>query len=331
MSKFILELPIRSLKPISMLNRRHIRIKVLQLLYAFFHSESDDIMKLERELEKSFKKTHDLYIHLLFLLVNLRSLAEHKIEMGKNKLLPSREDLDPNTKFIDNQVLNLLSQNLFLLEKTESEPIYWDENPEIQSKLLRQIQDSDLYIDYMANSQSSFIDDRKFISALFAEFIAPNEDIHAYLQEKSIYWSDDFISVNLAVVKTLKSFKADSDEYARMLPLFKSEDDKQYAFDLLKRTLANSSDYKKFVVETASNWEEDRISDMDQLIMQMAISELLNFETIPVKVTLNEYIEVSKDYSGQKSKVFINGVIDKLVIRFKKEGKLKKIGRGLVE
>jgi N utilization substance protein B len=314
-----------------MLNRRHIRIKVLQLLYAFFHSESDDLMKLERELDKSFKKTHDLYIHILVLLVNLKSLAEQKIEMGKNKLLPSQEDLDPNTKFVDNQVLNLLSQNLALLEKVESDPIYWDDNPEIQSKLLRQIQDSDLYEDYMKNAKSSFIDDRKFISALFAEFIAPNEDVHSFLQEKSIYWSDDFASVNLAVLKTIKSFKLESDKYARMLPLFKSEDDKLYAFNLLKRTLVNSTEYKKYIVETASNWGEDRISDMDQLIMQMAICELLNFETIPVKVTLNEYIEVSKDYSSQKSKVFINGVIDKLVIRFKKENKLKKIGRGLVE
>lgn len=314
-----------------MLNRRHIRIKVLQLLYAFFHSESDDLMKLERELEKSFNKTYDLYIHMLALLLNLKSLAEQKIEKGKNKLLPSREDLDPNTKFIDNQVLNLLSKNLSLLEKIDSEPICWEDNKEIQTKLFRQILDSDLYDDYMTNSQSSFIDDRKFISALFAEFIAPNEDLHSFLQENSIYWSDDFISVNLAVVKTIKSFKPDSDEYARMLPLFKSEDDKQYAFNLLKRTLANATDYKKYIVETASNWEEDRISDMDQLIMQMSICELLNFETIPVKVTLNEYIEVSKDYSSQKSKVFINGVIDKLVIRFKKEGKLKKIGRGLVE
>ena len=314
-----------------MLNRRHIRIKVLQLLYAFFHSESDDLMKLERELDKSFKKTHDLYIHMLVLLVNLKSLAEQKIEMGKNKLLPSQEDLDPNTKFVDNQVLNLFSQNLALLEKVESDPIYWDDNPEIQSKLLRQIQDSDLYEDYMKNAKSSFIDDRKFISALFAEFIAPNEDLHSFLQEKSIYWSDDFASVNLAVLKTIKSFKLESDKYARMLPLFKSEDDKQYASNLLKRTLVNSTEYKKYIVETASNWGEDRISDMDQLIMQMAICELLNFETIPVKVTLNEYIEVSKDYSSQKSKVFINGVIDKLVIRFKKENKLKKIGRGLVE
>jgi N utilization substance protein B len=251
--------------------------------------------------------------------------------MGKNKLLPSQEDLDPNTKFVDNQVLNLLSQNLALLEKVESDPIYWDDNPEIQSKLLRQIQDSDLYEDYMKNAKSSFIDDRKFISALFAEFIAPNEDVHSFLQEKSIYWSDDFASVNLAVLKTIKSFKLESDKYARMLPLFKSEDDKLYAFNLLKRTLVNSTEYKKYIVETASNWGEDRISDMDQLIMQMAICELLNFETIPVKVTLNEYIEVSKDYSSQKSKVFINGVIDKLVIRFKKENKLKKIGRGLVE
>ena len=163
------------------------------------------------------------------------------------------------------------------------------------------------------------------------EFIAPNEDLHSLLEEKSVYWSDDFSIVNLSVIKTLKAFKSDCDSYSRLLPLYKNEDDRKYASNLLKRTLANSAEYKKYIVETASNWGEERISDMDQLLMQMAICELLHFETIPVKVTLNEYIELSKDYSSQKSKVFINGVIDKLVIRFKEEGTLKKIGRGLVE
>ena len=314
-----------------MLNRRHIRIKVLQILYAFFHSEGDDLMKFERELEKSINQTHALYVHLLVLLVNLKSLAEKKIEKGRDKLLPTQEDLDPNTKFIDNKVLGLLATNLSLLDKVESEVVYWDDSPEIQAKLLRQIQESELYKTYMAESESSFIDDRKFVSALFMEFIAPNEDLHSFLEEKSVYWSDDFSVVNLSVIKTIKAFKSDSDAHSRLLPLYKNEDDKKYAFNLLKRTLANSAEYKKYIVETASNWGEERISDMDQLLMQMAICELLHFETIPVKVTLNEYIELSKDYSSQKSKVFINGVIDKLVIRFKEEGTLKKIGRGLVE
>ena len=314
-----------------MLNRRHIRIKVLQLLYAFFHSESDDLLKLEKDLENSLKKTHELYIHFLLLLVNLRSLAVEKIELGKNKLLPSQDDLDPNTKFIDNRTLHLLSENLSLLEQGQTIPVYWEENREIQAKLLKDIQASNLYLDYMSNSKSTFADDQKFISSLFIDFIASNEDIQSFLEEKSIYWSDDFEVVNLAMIKTLKGFKSDSDKYVRLLPLFKSKDDKKYAFSLLTKTIVNSVDYRSYIVDTASNWEEDRISDMDQLLMQMAICELLNFETIPVKVTLNEYIEVSKDYSSKKSKVFINGIIDKLALRFKEENRLKKIGRGLVE
>ena len=314
-----------------MLSRRHIRIKVLQILYAFFHSQSDDLMRCERELDKSMNKAHALYIHLLLVLVNLKSLAEQKIEMGKTKLLPTQDDLNPNTKFIDNKTLCLLVDNLALKEKVESEEIYWGENPELLGKLLRQVQESEIYKSYMADEHSSFLEDRKFVSALFMEFIAPNDALHSFLEEKSIYWLDDFQVSNLAVVKTLKSFKSDSDEYSRLLPIFKDEDDKDFAHNLLKRTLANSDAYKKYVVETASNWDEDRISDMDQLLMQMAICELLNFETIPVKVTLNEYIELSKDYSSQKSKIFINGIIDKLAVRFKEEGLLKKLGRGLVE
>ena len=313
-----------------MLNRRHIRIKVLQILYAFFHSESEELTKGERDLNKSLEKTHSLYIHLLLLLVAIKKHAEDKIELGINKMLPSAEDLNPNNKFAKNKTLTLLAQNLSLINKYENEEIYWDENPELVGKIFRQIQDSEMYREYLNDSHNSFIEDRKFISALFMEFIAANEDVHSFLEEKSIFWLDDFEVGNLSVIKTIKSLKENSDEYARLLPLYKDEDDKVFASNLLKRTILNSLDYKKYIVETASNWDEERISDMDKILMQMAICELLNFETIPVKVTLNEYIELSKDYSSQKSKIFINGVIDKLAIRFNEEGKLKKLGRGLV-
>ena len=161
------------------------------------------LMKLEKELESSLNKTHELYIHLLLLLVNLKSLAEEKIELRKNKLLPSQDDLEPNTKFIDNRILHLLSENLSLTEKAQTMPLFWQENREIQTKLLKDIQASELYLDYLSNSKSSFADDQKFISSLFIDFIASNEDIHAFLEE-SIYWSDDFSVVNIALIKTLK-------------------------------------------------------------------------------------------------------------------------------
>lgn len=314
-----------------MLNRRHIRIKVLQILYAFFHSENEELTKCERDLSKSLEKSHSLYLNLLALLVAIKEHAETKIEMRINKMLPSENDLNPNKKFTNNRTLALLSSNISLLDKLKHEEIFWDENPELVGKIFRQIQNSETYLDYLNDQHSSFIKDRKFISAIFMEFIAPNEDIHSYLEEKSIFWLDDFEVGNLSVIKTIKSFKENSDQYARLLPLFKNEEDKIFAFDLLKRTILNSLEYNKYIVETASNWDEERISDMDKMLMKMAICELLNFETIPVKVTLNEYIELSKDYSSNKSKIFINGVIDKLIIRFKKEGILKKLGRGLVE
>ena len=263
-----------------MLNRRHIRIKVLQILYAFFHSESDDLTKSERDLNNSFDKAHSLYVHLLLLLVAIKKQAEDKIEKGKIKLLPTQEDLNPNTKFVDNKTLTLLAENLSLIEKFENEEVYWDENPELIGKIFRQIQESDMYNKYINDQNTTFIEDRKFVSALFMEFIAANEDVHSYLEEKSIYWLDDFEVSNLSVVKTIKSLKPESDEYARLLPLFKDEDDREFASNLLKRTILNSTDYKKHIVETASNWDEERISDMDQLLMQMAICELLNFETI---------------------------------------------------
>ena len=317
--------------PISMLNRRHIRIKVLQILFAFFHSDSDDLLKCERDLENSIQHTQSLYVHLLLLLVDLKLLAKTKIEKGRNKLLPSQEDLNPNTKFVDNKIFSLLQQNLDQVDKSNLEPNCWLGHSDLQTKLLDEIQASELYRAYMDKSSHSFIDDRKFILKLFKEFIAPNEDLHSFLGEKSIYWLDDFAIVNLSVIKTLNSFNEAKLTHKVIMPLFKNDDDKKYAFNLLKKTIVNSSDYKKYIVQTASNWDEERISSMDQLLMQMAICELLNFETIPVKVTLNEYIELSKDYSSHKSKVFINGVIDKLAVRFKKEKKINKLGRGLVE
>ena len=317
--------------PISMLNRRHIRIKVLQILFAFFHSDSDDLLKCEREFENSIQHTQSLYVHLLLLLVDLKLLAKTKIEKGRNKLLPSQDDLNPNTKFVDNKIFSLLQQNLDQVDKSNLEPNFWLGHSDLQTKLLDEIQASELYRAYMDISSHSFIDDRKFILKLFKEFIAPNEDLHSFLGEKSIYWLDDFAIVNLSVIKTLNSFKEVKLTHKVIMPLFKNDDDKKYAFNLLKKTIVNSSDYKKYIVQTASNWDEERISSMDQLLMQMAICELLNFETIPVKVTLNEYIELSKDYSSHKSKVFINGVIDKLAVRFKKEKKIKKLGRGLIE
>ena len=192
-----------------MLNRRHIRIKVLQILYAFFHSDSDDLLKCERELENSIQHTQSLYVHLLLLLVDLKLLAKTKIEKGRNKLLPSQDDLNPNTKFVDNKIFSLLQQNLDQVDKSNLEPNYWLGHSDLQTKLLGEIQASELYRAYMDKSSHSFIDDRKFILNLFKEFIAPNEDLHSFLGEKSIYWLDDFAIVNLSVIKTLNSFKED--------------------------------------------------------------------------------------------------------------------------
>jgi len=314
-----------------MLNRRHIRIKVLQLLYAFFHSQEKNTSKFQSELQKSLNQYYSMYIHLLQILVKLKLAADNKIKKGKTKLLPTQEDINPKSKFSNNKVLNLLLTNRSLIDKSKQHEIYWSEIPEIINKLLNKIQHSQLYNNYMSSENYTFSEDNKFICDMFTEFIAPNDDIHSFLEEKSIYWLDDFTIANLSVLKTLKSFSEHSDSHSGIFPLFKDKEDEKYTFDLLNKTLNNSSYYKSFIFETASNWDEDRISDMDQILLQMAICELLNFPTIPIKVTINEYIELSKDYSSKNSRVFVNGIIDKLAIRFKREKLLKKIGRGLIE
>ena len=188
-----------------MINRRHIRIKVLQLIYAFFHSESKDIKVCSQELKKSMEFTHLLYIHLILLLVNLKNIAQEKMEISKNKLLPSNKDMGQHGKFINNKVLVLLSKNKFLIDKINTSGSFWNDDPEIQVKLLLQIQESKIYQKYLSDSESSFLADRKFVIDLFKEFIAPNENLHSFLEEKSIYWHDDFFIANLSVIKTLKS------------------------------------------------------------------------------------------------------------------------------
>lgn len=314
-----------------MLNRRFIRIRVLQALYAFYNKEGEELARTENELLRSMDRIYDLYVLLIELLLQLKRLAENRVEDGKRKKLPTFSDLNPNLRFIENPVLVDLEESNKIRQYSESHALSWGDQKEYVKGLLKKIRESELFENYMEAEELTYKDHRSFIVELFAEIVAADEDLHEILEEKSIYWVEDLALVNSAVVRTLQSMKKSSGSTKAIEPLYRDLDDREYAIKLLRKVLTQNDVFEKMISEKAQNWEMERIAQMDMLLMKMALAEFLYFETIPVKVSMNEYIELSKDFSTPKSKIFINGVLDKLVDELKKSDQINKIGRGLVE
>lgn len=314
-----------------MLNRRHLRIKVLQALYAYFQSNEDNFRRTENELMQAVERIQDLYLYLLLTFSELKSIAENRIEENTKKIRPSEEDLNPNTKFIDNKIFLLLEENKELRRLSEECKVNWvgDEHQEMFRKMFLIIKDSEIYFEYMNNESKTFEDDKAFALELFKVEIANSELLYNFFEEKSIHWIDDIDLACSMVLKTLKS--VNEGEVIELLPLYKVDDDEQdFIRDLLRKTISMDKENEALIDELTKNWELDRIAKMDVILMKMAITELQIFNNIPTKVTLNEYIEISKFYSTPKSNGFINGILDKAIDRLQVEKKIVKIGRGLM-
>tara|TARA_B100000508_G_scaffold141095_1_gene146755 strand:- start:30537 stop:31484 length:948 start_codon:yes stop_codon:yes gene_type:complete len=315
-----------------MLNRRHLRIKVLQTLYSFSQNEDMDFVQAKKELFKAVDQMYDLYLSLLLTFSELKAKGEHRIEENKKKLLPKDEDLNPNRKFVDNAIISLLEEQPELRHQAEQRKVNWlgAEEQEMFRKMYNSIRKSETYFEFMENGEQGFEEDKTFIVQLFKNDIANFPLLYDYYEEKSIYWMDDIDLACSMVIKTIKSFKEDGEN--QILPLYKPNDDeKEFIENLLKETIKKEKENLPIIDKLTKNWELDRIAKMDVLLMEMAITELQVFPSIPTKVTLNEYIEISKFYSTPKSNVFINGVLDKAISKLEKEGKIKKIGRGLMK
>ncbi|MFI5149628.1 MAG: transcription antitermination factor NusB [Bacteroidia bacterium] len=316
-----------------MLNRRYLRIKVMQGLYTYFQSHSTDIPKGEQELIRSIDKVYDLYVLLLQFLVELRQVAESISEDAKGKKLPTAEDLNPNLRFIENPVLLQLEKNLSLAKGLNERKLNWSGQAEIIRRTFQAVRSSEEYIEYMSAASPDYDAHREFISQVFKRFVADSDQLDTYLEERSLYWPNDLnMAVAPMILKTLENFSADTDGSASLLPLYKDQpDDTNFVKELYRKTILHDKEAEAMIGEKTRNWEVERIAMMDVLLMKMAIAELLHFQSIPVKVSLNEYIEISKLYSTPKSKVFINGVLDKLVLDLKEKSLLVKTGRGLIE
>jgi transcription antitermination protein NusB len=314
-----------------MLNRRHIRIKVMQILFAFKGSENTDQKSDKQFLLESMDNMYNLYLVMLSLLIEVQLKAEDYLEKAKKKHLATPEEKNPSQKFINNEILKLLKQNSLLKEAIENRKIInWTLDNEYIDIVFRTLIESELYKDYMSTKLSSFKEDKAFVIDLFKEIIAPNEKLYDYFEDKNITWIDDLPVVNTAIVKLLRKAKPQTVESHFVPKLFKDTEDKDFAIALLKNTKLNASLFSTEIEAKTANWDKDRIANIDFILLQMAICEFQFFPSIPVKVTINEYLEIAKEYSTPKSNVFINGILDNLVREYNDKGTLNKSGRGLM-
>lgn len=314
-----------------MLNRRHLRIKVLQALYAYFQSDEENYVRTENELMQSIEKIYDLYIYLLLTFEEVKDIAEHRIEENKKKLRPTEEDLNPNMRLVNNKIIEIISSSSDLRKLSEQRKVNWvgDEHKEMFRKMYLQIRESETYLQHMNVEEEGFEIDKAFAVDLFKNEIANFELLYNFFEEKSIQWLDDIDLTCSMVLKTIKQME--ESQPLELLPLYKPNDDEQeFIRDLLRKTISMNAENEKLIDELTENWELERIAKMDIILMKMAITELQVFNNIPTKVTLNEYIEISKFYSTPKSNGFINGILDKAIDRLTKDKKIVKVGRGLL-
>jgi N utilization substance protein B len=315
-----------------MLTRRHIRVKVMQCIYALTQSKDDSLEKQEKFLRASIENMYTLYLLLLSLMIEIQDRAKSQLELSSKKYLANRSDDFPvKEKFAENQLLNQISGNKPLRDELLKRKLRnWYLNEEYVKLIYNTILDSDIYESYMNAKERSYETDKKVIIDLFREVIAPNEKIYAYFEDDKLTWVDDLPIVNTFILKQFKKVKATQSENFFLPRLLKDEEDMVFAQRLLAKTLLNNAKWEKEIEGKTPNWDKDRIAEIDAILLKMAICELLNFPSIPEKVTINEFLEIAKEYSTPKSSIFINGILDKLVREYKTEGKLKKVGRGLL-
>ncbi|MBN1144280.1 MAG: transcription antitermination factor NusB [Bacteroidales bacterium] len=313
-----------------MISRRILRIKILQLLYAYFQSAENSINRFEKELFFSIQKTYDLYHYLLLLVVDIADYANSRIEIARQKKIPTREDLNPNTKFVDNLVIQQIRINKQLNQYLNTTKLSWVNSPDLIKKMHNRIRMATFFKEYMEDAGRNYDLDKKLIMEVYTSEIINSESLYQTLEEQSIYWNDEVEFVISMIAKTLKGFHENEGEKATLMPLFKNDDDKDFARELFRKVILHKEEFGKLVESFTENWDVERIAFMDLLIIEMAITEAVVFPSIPTRVTINEYLEIAKFYSTEKSSVFINGLLDKIFKHLKEEKKIVKVGRGLI-
>jgi len=298
----------------------------MQSLYSYLSTKVNEMPVAERAMLKHFDEVVELKLVIISLWIQLVKHADNFYDEGKKKHLPTSLDLNPNTRFVDNDIITSVRNDLDVMDKVAKFSGIWIKNDhDIVHKLFKELYQSDLYQKYIANENKDVEVDKKFIINALNDYILKNELVHHIFEERSIYWVDDLPFIAAIIFGDIKEDKSMDTKGA-----FKDSSDKEFALKLFRNTINNNSDYEEIIVKFSRNWELDRIAKMDQLFLKMAFAEILSMPDLPVKVSMNEYIEISKYYSTAKSKLFVNGLLDNFVKTYARDGKIKKIGRGLV-
>ena len=306
-----------------------LRIKVIKALYAHLKSDADSLMASEKTLVASIDKTYDLYFLMLSLIAELAHYAEQRQELARKKQLPTYEDLNPNRKFVENAVVRLIAQSDAVNDHLAARKLSWAKYPELIKTLYSQLEQSDYYKSYMAHAERSWKEDLALVTDFYTRELEECEMLEDVLDEISILWNDDMGFALIMVTRTLSNMRPSHTD-VKVLPKFKSEEDLDFAMQLFEKAAIGYDSNLQQIERFTRNWDVERIAFMDNLIMATAVAELTTFPSIPVKVTLDEYIEIAKFYSTAGSSTFINGVLDKAVASLTEEGKINKSGRGLI-
>ncbi len=307
-----------------MINREIIRLKIVQITYAYYQNDGKNIDTAEKELFFSLAKAYDLYNYLLLLMVEINRIAVRGVETAQNRYNRIHEGEIPSRKFIENRFINQLEVNKQLLDFQETQKKNWVDEESLVRSLYKEIEATDYYKEYMASPESSYAEDRELWRKIYKNIICNNEKLDSVLEDMSLYWNDDKDIVDTFVLKTIKRFDESKGANQELLPEFKDEEDREFAHRLFRNSLLNADYYRKLIGEHTKNWEFNRIALMDLIIMQIALAEIQSFPDIPLNVTLNEYVDIAKMYSTPKSGAYVNGLLDNIAKKLIAENKITK-------
>ncbi|WP_121248976.1 transcription antitermination factor NusB [Mucilaginibacter phyllosphaerae] len=315
-----------------MLNRRHLRVKVLQSLYAFHQSDTKDIKLHEKHLLQSIDQVFEMYIWMLSLISEVIDYASTDAAERANKHLPTKEDLNASVKILSNRFLLSLQENKEYILAAKKYKVEWSFDPELAKSLFTTLKKSTEYAEYIAKTDDTIQTDKDIIKFIFKKVILKSSLAEQVFEDKFIYWPVDREVLQALIAKTFKNFSSENFQENKLAEISGNwVEDREFVVNLFEQSIRHDAQYQELIAQKTQNWEPDRIAMMDTLLMKMAIVEFLNFTSIPVKVTINEYLEISKEFSTPKSNSFINGILDKILFELKADNKIKKIGRGLIE
>ncbi len=303
-----------------MISRRLLRTKVLQICYSYFNSNKKTIANTEKELFFSISKTYELYHNVFLLMFDITKYAEMQSEKSEN---------GSDSKFVKNKLIEKLSKNNYIKHYIETNSLSWSDNHDLIIKLYASICETDIYKEYIQNKESSFYEDKKFWINILHEVISESDELSQALEDKSIYWNDDFNFVISVIINIIKKLQIGTESSKRLFSLYKKDEDKEFVKTLFRKTILKYDENKKLIKDNVKNWSINRVAEIDMLILQMGVTEAVEFLSIPINVTMNEYIEISKYYSTVKSSTFVNGILDAIIKKLIRDKTIIKTGRGL--